>query len=269
MEQLSLKEIREIELQILDYIDTICKEHKLRYYLAWGTLLGAVRHSGFIPWDDDVDIIMPREDYERLLAIINRSDNNYKVLSYKHEKEYYYPFAKIIDSSTMVIESGTVKTTKLGIWVDIFPIDSLPNDERIRKKIQNRCWMYRQIWGHAIVWKTHSISRSSVYKLGCFMCYLYGWKHAIKKLDRVASSMHGPSDYVSELIDCNHKYDVMPAEWFELSVNKTFEGKEYPVPIGFDGYLTAAYGDYMTMPPLDKRVSNHSFVAYRLIQVER
>ena len=263
MKELSIDKIKEIELQILDYIDSVCKENKLRYFLAWGTLLGAVRHEGFIPWDDDIDIIMPREDYERLLSIINKSGNKYKALSYKYEQEYYYPFAKVIDSATLVIENGTVKTAKMGIWVDIFPIDALPDDETQRRNIQDKCWMYRQIWGHALAWKTHSIIRGFAYKLGCFACYLYGWKHAIKQLEKVAISTKKTTCYVGELIDCTKKYDTMPADWFGSSVYKLFEGKEYPVPIGYDGYLTLAYGDYMKLPPVEKRVSNHSFTAYQ------
>ena len=264
MKELSLDEIKKCEIQILDYIDSVCKKFKLSYFLAWGTLLGAVRHAGFIPWDDDVDIMMPRDDYERLQSIISDENNKYIVLSHQYEKEYYYPFAKVVDSSTMVIENGTVKATKMGVWVDIFPIDSLPNDERLRKRIQDKCWAYRQIWGHALVWKAHTIERGFVYKAGCFICNLYGWKRAIERLEKVATSVQGPTDYVSELIECNHKYDTMPAVWFASSVNKKFEGKDYPVPIGYDGYLTTVYGDYMKLPPVDERVSNHNFVAYRV-----
>lgn len=263
MKELSIDEIKEIELQILDYIDSVCKENNLHYYLSGGTLLGAIRHKGFIPWDDDIDINMPRKDYEKLLLIINESDNKYKALSYKYETDYYYPFAKIIDSSTMVTENNTVKSSKMGIWVDIFPIDNLPNDTKLRKRIQEKCWVYRQIWGHALVWKGHLSNRGLVYKIGCLICYLYGWKRSIKQLERVATLIHEETKYVGKLIDCNHKYDTMLADWFSPSVDKTFEGRMCPVPNGYDEYLTLAYGDYMKLPPEDKRVSGHSFVAYR------
>lgn len=232
MKELSIDDIREIELQILNYIDEVCKDNKLRYYLLGGTLLGAIRHGGFIPWDDDIDIIMPRNDYDTLLSIINETNNKYKVLAYKYKKEYYYPFAKIVDSSTMVVESNTIATNNMGVWVDIFPIDNLPNDKKHRKRIQDKCWMYRQIWGHALVWKGHLSKRGFVYNLGCFMCYVYGWKRSIKRLERVATSIHETTNYMGQLIDCRHKYDTIPAEWFASSVYKTFEGKEYPVPNG-------------------------------------
>ena len=130
----TVEELQKIELEILKYIDKVCKENNLTYFLAYGTLIGAIRHKGFIPWDDDVDIQMPRDDYNKLCDILKEENGRYKLLDHKEGLGYIYPFAKVIDSNTRLIETGLTETVNMGVYIDIFPIDGTPNDFKKRKK---------------------------------------------------------------------------------------------------------------------------------------
>ena len=140
--RLTLTEIKQVELGILDYIVDICNKYNLIYYLSYGTLIGAIRHKGFIPWDDDIDISMPRDDYEKFLKITSSGQINskYKCLVPLVDG-YYYEFAKVIDTST-IVEDVSVQSTENGVWVDIFPLDGLNKSDKISHlslMILNRC----------------------------------------------------------------------------------------------------------------------------------
>lgn len=140
--RLTLTEIKQVELGILDYIVDICNKYNLIYYLSYGTLIGAIRHKGFIPWDDDIDISMPRNDYEKFLKITSSGQINskYKCLVPLVDG-YYYEFAKVIDTST-IVEDVSVQSTENGVWVDIFPLDGLNKSDKISHlslMILNRC----------------------------------------------------------------------------------------------------------------------------------
>ena len=117
--QLTGEEVKQVELGILDYINSICKEHKIEYFLDYGTLLGAIRHKGFIPWDDDIDICMTRKNYERFVSVFSKDDkSNYKLLSMETSSSYYYEFGKVVDTRTVLNETETIELPGMGIWVD-------------------------------------------------------------------------------------------------------------------------------------------------------
>ena len=122
MEYLSLDQVKQIELDILKYVDAVCKEYNLRYFLSFGTLIGAIRHKGFIPWDDDIDISMPREDYERFVEITKNANGKFVTL-YPGKEGYPYPFVKVVDKSTELAEKDVMDIPDNGLWVDIFPVD--------------------------------------------------------------------------------------------------------------------------------------------------
>ena len=136
MEKMNLEQVKAIELEILDFIDSVCKEYDITYYLAGGTFLGAVRHQGFIPWDDDIDLIMPRKDYKRFIKAVNDKKTKYKALSGYTDLNYRKKFVKVVDTDTVLIEHGLEKMERLGIYVDVFPLDNLPNDKDKRRKMQ-------------------------------------------------------------------------------------------------------------------------------------
>ena len=119
---MTLDEVKQVELEILEYVDKICKENNIQYSLAYGTMLGAVRHKGFIPWDDDIDILLKREEYEKLLRILySKTDEKYQVFSLKDEG-YWYSYAKVTDTRTIIVEKND-RNMKECVYIDIFPID--------------------------------------------------------------------------------------------------------------------------------------------------
>ena len=131
MKRISFEEAKRVELDILLHVAKFCDEHGLRYFLAYGTLIGAVRHKGFIPWDDDIDIQMPREDYEKLLELYPKENTDEKYFLLAPEmKGAHHPYAKIIDTRTVKKELGAKKNNPLGVDIDVFPLDGQPDGDK-------------------------------------------------------------------------------------------------------------------------------------------
>ena len=136
MKKLTLDEVKKIQLEILAYIDSFCKKNNISYFINYGTLLGAVRHKGFIPWDDDIDISMDREHYNMFIEKFNQDSSKYKILSLDTDKAYFNNFIKVVDTTTKIVDNRNYKTFSCGVFVDIFPMDKF-ND----KKIINTCYI--------------------------------------------------------------------------------------------------------------------------------
>ena len=140
MKELTVEEIRKIQIEMLVYIDIVCNDTNLNYFLQGGTLIGAIRHKGYIPWDDDVDIYMPLEDYNKFINIINSKEKNrYLVLNPYENEDYYYFFSKFVDKETVLIENGYKQIKNMGVFVDVFPMYNLPDSteelEKYSKKL--------------------------------------------------------------------------------------------------------------------------------------
>ena len=137
MKELSLQELKQIEFDILKMFDVFCKENNIRYFLSNGTLLGAVKYKKFIPWDDDVDLLIPREDYNRMISLF-KDDDRYQLFAYEKKQEFCYPFAKLCDMTTRKVEPGYNNGVELGVDIDLFPLDAWNDDfKKAKQEVKN------------------------------------------------------------------------------------------------------------------------------------
>lgn len=259
-----IKEVQKIELEILKFVDRICKENNLQYYLDYGTLIGAIRHKGFIPWDDDIDISMPRRDYNKLIELLTSQDSKYRIITHRNQNDYIYAFAKVIDTETVLVEYGVPPIQGLGVYIDIFPVDGVSEDiiatqrqlKEIRKislkwyfSMQDKCPAANVIkrvlkWPY---WK---------------YCKNTGTQKLIERIDEVAQ-MNKFED--SKIVGCFVGAEL-DKTFFEKTGLKTidgeFEGYHFSIPQEYDAYLRQLFGDYMQLPPEKERVS-HGFEVWQ------
>lgn len=256
--KLSTVEVKRTELAILNYIDAMCQKCNIKYYLAYGTLLGAIRHKGFIPWDDDIDIYMLRSDYMRFITIVSENqDVRYKLLSIYNDKKYYYEFAKVVDSKTLLKVDNIEENPNEGVWVDIFPLDVISDKIKIQKSLINISVACRIL----SVYKRFPYEKRNIlfFPLWLFS-KLIGPRFFLRFTEKLATKGVGQKKigYMASM-GVNHFY--FPKEWIDKTCMVDFEGGKYPAFEQYDEYLRYQYGDYMQLPPDDKRVS-HPVEAY-------
>lgn len=264
MDKLSLEDLKRIELGILLEFDKICKKNGLHYSLAYGTLIGAIRHKGFIPWDDDIDIMMPRDDYNKLVRLkIKNSD--YEILSYENSKNYNYLFSKMIDKKTILIEDGRYGR-KIGVYIDIFPIDKLDYS-----KIDLICMNSKKYQKKFSRIFTKKENKNIIYNLIKDM-YFYLNKPFTRNLlsgyDKLITSYYSNSSEIGT--GCFSLGLLGIKDYFNFDIfdegyiDQKFEGYEFPIIKKYDLFLRQIYGNYMEYPPLEKRIAHHRFCAYEI-----
>lgn len=267
MKELSLEDLKAIELDILKVLDRFCKEHQIRYYLGFGTLLGAIRYKKFIPWDDDVDVLVPREDNDRLMKLFVDTPK-YKLYAFERNKEYRYPFAKLCDMDTRLVEICYPHNgVELGVNIDIFPLDYCADDmetavrEMVRVRKSNACLSYIKVDRP----QTSNPLKYAIWSAIIAGCRMRGSRHYIRKTicECVRTEQKGSRYIAVKVWPIWGERGIIPAEAFSDTIEVEFERERFPAPIGYDTYLTCLYGDYMPEPPVEKQKTHHSFVAYR------
>lgn len=259
-------ELKSIELELLIKLDEICTKHGLKYYLAYGTLLGAVRHKGFIPWDDDIDIWMPREDYDRFVKLYADKviDKRY-VLKGIDSDDYIYAFSKFIDLRTK-IEEKWMLTNILGVYIDVFPLDSIPN-----KPVKRNLFIKTIMLAHygSLLSTRENKTRSKaittfVSKIIYYPVKAIGykrWLHLVEKMCRRYSMRK--TRFVGNIsLDTYIYKECYDKQWFEPPVLLKFEGHSFYAPSNYKKILHAIYGDYMKLPPVEQRVKKHENRAF-------
>ena len=267
-----IREIQQMELGIMEYIHEVCQKIGVKYFLAYGSLIGAVRHKGFIPWDDDMDICMLREDYEKLQDyLIANPDERYEVMSYKNNLNYVYPFMKVQDNHTYLLEEDVRIDSNMGIYVDIFPVDGYEDDSvfkdkmtRLIKKRQLSCYTFKGITN------TKSILNSLIRYISVIIFYFTNTNKYIRGIDELAQSRK-VDDYelVDYLIYKDMNKPVWKREWLNQTITGVFEGKEFMIPKNYHEILTSDYGDYTQLPPVELRFSHHDFQLWKIIKVSQ
>ena len=263
MKELTLQELKDIEFEILKMFDAFCKKNNIRYFLAYGTLLGAIRYKKFIPWDDDVDLLIPREDYERVLTLFKDSER-YRLFAHEKNKDYLFPFAKICDMHTFKDEYSYKSKVKLGVDIDLFPLDNWDNDREKAKKEAKK--IKRNMFFLSLSKLNKSDSVSFIKGIVIAFCKLVGSEHFLNRINRLSNKpQQKGSAFVGSKSWCVYgARGIIPAEAFADSVEIEFEGEMFPAPIGYDTYLTCLYGDYLPEPPKEKQKTHHGFKAYRI-----
>ena len=264
MKKVNLDEIKEIQVNILKIIDEFCKKNGLKYYLAGGTLLGAIRHKGYIPWDDDIDVCMPRKDYEFFVKNFLCYKDNLEVRS-NLLGNLDIPFAKVIDLNTIIDSKFDESEINKHLWIDIFPVDGLSEDLEEVKKIYDKCSFYRTILLLAdakLGEGTTFFRKYSKYILKP-LAKLYGRKRCVDKIEQIAkSNSYETSKYVGAVTWGLYGIgERMLKSEFEKPVEVEFEGHKFPAFSCWDSYLTGLYGDYMQLPPVEKR-KTHNMTVY-------
>ena len=267
MKELTLQELKDIEFDILKMFDAFCKENNIKYYLAFGTLLGAIRYKKFIPWDDDVDVLVPREDYDRLIKLF-QDNEKYHLFAFEKDPKYTFPFAKLCDMTTRKVETAYNNGITLGVDIDVFPLDAFGSDYEIAKKDSDRIKKYMGQLGYAKVNRpdTKNPIKFAVWSVILVFYKMLGARYFVKKIINECrkESLKG-SAYVGAKAWCIWgERGIVPAKAFSDSVNIEFEGELFPAPIGYDEYLTCLYGDYLPEPPKEKQKTHHDFKAYKL-----
>lgn len=271
MKELELEEIKTLSFEVLCGIRDVCEANGLRYSLTGGTLLGALRHKGFIPWDDDIDIMLPRPDYDRLMQIGKEQQLPFNLMCWEIQGDAYpYPFAKACHKDTVLIEDDTEENgVPLGVYVDIFPVDGIGNHPFSSKV---RCMLFQILHGLKITanWTCYRKSnlRKSYYEPARYICYLLSKLLGSKRIGRmlfkvISAKKFETCRFAGRLVGDYGSREIMDRSIFETMTQAAFEGEPFMIIEKADIFLRQLYGDYMQLPPVEKRVTHHQFKAYR------
>ena len=264
----NINEIQDILFQNLLNFKRICEKYQLKYYLSNGTLLGAIKYKGFIPWDDDVDVFMPRDDYERLMNISDFDTGRYELLSKQKNELWKLPFAKISDRRTIQKETSADFGLESGVAIDIFPLDNWSGSYHKSLLQAQYCGLLRRFYSASLESKFSSpkvgVKRMMLYMIWLFshVCGTDYFYHRI--LNEIKK---GKCQKLSQYKGCvvwslYGKKEVIPQYVFEKTVNVLFRDEAFPAPAGYDKYLRSLYGDYSLDPPLDKQKSHHNIMVW-------
>ena len=257
------QDYKEVLLSILFEVDRFCRKNNIEYFLTGGTLLGAVRHSGFIPWDDDIDICMKRKDYERFCASF-QSDNKCEVITLFNNRNYYLASAKVIDKRIRLYEHMH-GVCEIGAYIDVFPLDYLSCTYDFAANYLEKRTLYSRIGeiSHYELSNRRPLYKNIATVLSRIVYPFSLRQDALKKdVNNKKIISYEPTELMANLYGAWGKKEITKAEFFEKTVEITFEGKLLYAPVGYDGFLQGVYGNYMELPSEEKRVSHHSFDAY-------
>lgn len=254
--------LKKIQLEVLSSVASFCVTHDINYWLDFGTLIGAIRHKGYIPWDDDIDISMSREDYIKFTRFFNNENTRYRFMCYDIDRTWPYPFGKVLDTETVLYEPDE-SGYKLSINIDVFPYDEAPNSNSAKKlcKKSGRYCLFQTAKLHKGRAKGNVFRRMAVACLKV-IAKLFPRDYFIKRIDRNAKKYYNcDTEYLGYICD-NTKPFVFDKKIFADFIEAEFEGKAFKIPRNYDEVLHKEFGDYMQFPPASEQVSHHKFKAY-------
>lgn len=257
MTEITLEEQKRIQLDILDDVARFCESHNINYFLAYGTLLGAIRHKGYIPWDDDIDIIMPRPDYDKFMNSFDKeSGSKYNTLCEVRDEGYNCCFGKVHDKRTLFQEDYSRKSS-FGVFIDVFPFDgySSPSQMNYCNFLTNLLKIKLNVW-----YPGRSLFKNIITYIGKFLLLPLPIGVILKKMDKNARKLSFKDS--KKVCSFFEKQPTFNKELFEDFTYAQFEDKKYRIPKNFDQVLSIEFGDYMKLPPEKDRVFKHHAKAW-------
>ncbi|EAK0951088.1 LicD family protein [Campylobacter lari] len=260
MQEITSNEQKKVLIDLLRYFDKFCKKYNIIYSLGGGTLIGAVRHKGFIPWDDDIDIYMHYDEYDKLRKYWKNSENIYMEDIYDRNCRYFYFLAKIYNKNYLIED---YEGQRCPFFLDIFIYDYIPNDIDLVRKTAKKIKFLRKLI-RSFVKRSEEFAFLS--KL-CICCSKYLNKQLDKTLKNWRSTYTNNSCenialFISECSEWNNS--IMHKKYFSKTIDLYFEDEKYPCMNGYDEHLRKYYGNYMKLPPEDQRTPKHGFKFYKL-----
>lgn len=254
---------------MLSWFHEFCTQNGLRYYAMGGTALGAVRHNGFIPWDDDIDVGMPREDYNRLKELTSSINGctPYFLEFPSDKKDFVYPYGKLYDTSTTLVEN-TRYATKRGIFIDIFPLDGIGNTkEEVAKRFKKIDRLNSLFYTSTCALRSGRkwYKNIAIIVSRCIPSFILDARRISDKTNRIASQLPFDScEYVANCFGAWHEKEIHERRVYGQPKLCKFEWTEIYVQEDVDAYLTGLYGDYMKLPPVEKQVTHHDYIYLNL-----
>ena len=267
----NIEQLHQADLEIVKEVVALCEKYGLKYYMLGGSMLGAIRHKGFIPWDDDIDLGIPREDYERFLKIApNELSRNLKIVNYKTDETYHYYITRVLDTDSKVMESrfeSEGKYTHLSI--DIFPLDGTPNNYLLRKWYCFRLMAHRAM--ASLHYKDVIVTKNRKWKEGFILWVMlklptermFNHHNQLDKCDKLLKKYSmKESKYTGNMMGAYKTRELIPTDWYGDNSYYEFEGIKLRGIKEYDLYLKQLYGDYMQLPPEEKRK-----IHFRLVEI--
>lgn len=267
MKKVTDQELKQINLEMLCYFDKVCRENNIHYSITGGTLLGAVRHKGFIPWDDDVDVFLPRPEFEKLRNVFPKN-SRFQWIDRQINSKFVYNFGRLIDTKTIIRNANGMPSEGAGVFLDVCVVDGLPDNSK------------KRIWHMKYMEMLHKIRSSFIYNKNLPE---YNSGNIIKRIGkRLLTSITTVDFWLDVAEKANRKYlfdtgtfvangvsqygtrEIMHRSAFDSYIEMEFEGKNIMVCQGWQEYLTNIYGNYMQLPPLEERVNDHIVDVYWL-----
>lgn len=270
MKEISIEELKDMQIDMLEKIHMFCIKNGIHYFISYGSLIGAIRHKGYIPWDDDIDISMPRPDFEKFVHTFNGEYPELEVLAPEINWNFFEPYANVYDKRTILLEDNNPHNgVDIGVKIDIFPIDGVPSNisdyykhrKKIRKLNLLRGYKKETIWKQLY---------TLIKKRRGFRSFLRRIQHPFISYVKIQKKMHklalkydySTSTYVESIVFQPKFYTQKERQFYEDYIDVQFERLTLKAPKNYDAYLKTIYGDYMQLPPIEERVYHHGFKAY-------